>query len=293
MARILLIEDNLANRQLMTYLLHAFGHAVLEAETAEEGCIRASEEPDLILCDIHLPDSDGYQVARYLKSHPRLRSIPLVAVTALAMVGDRDRGLKAGFDGYLSKPIDPEAFVRQVEGFLNTQAPDPRGISSPPVSHLSEPAAVSKLPAVQPPHHELADKKAVLVVDNLTVNLELARSILEPFGYQVRTARSVNEALSAVRVERCDLILSDVCIGQDSGFNFLRAVLADADLKTIPVVFITSTMLDLNVQAEALAMGAARYLTRPIEPETLLAEIAECLAQWEDRAVQHGDHSHR
>ncbi len=118
-ARILIVEDNPANLELMSYLLSAYGHKVLAAESGREGLqIAARENPDLIVCDVQLPDIDGFEVARWVKSHPQLRAIPLVAVTALAMVGDRDRVLAAGCDGYLSKPIDPEAFVRQMESFL-------------------------------------------------------------------------------------------------------------------------------------------------------------------------------
>ena len=85
-ARILIIEDNPANLELMTYLLSAFGHTVLTAEDGRQGLATArGEGPDLIVCDIQLPEMDGYEVARWLKSDPDLRTVPLVAVTALAM----------------------------------------------------------------------------------------------------------------------------------------------------------------------------------------------------------------
>lgn len=119
-ARILVIEDNAANLDLMVYLIGAFGHIAVSARDGEEGLRAAAEmKPDLILCDVDLPKLDGYEVVRRLKSDPDCRSIPAVAVTALAMVGDRDRVLMAGFDGYLPKPIDPEALVQQINGFVN------------------------------------------------------------------------------------------------------------------------------------------------------------------------------
>src|SRR5262245_54688307 len=103
-ARILIIEDNPTNLDLMTYLLTAFGHTALTAADGEEGLEAVRREvPDLIICDVQLPQMDGYEVARWLKSHPQFRAIPLVAVTALAMVGDRDKMLAAGFDGYIAK----------------------------------------------------------------------------------------------------------------------------------------------------------------------------------------------
>jgi CheY-like chemotaxis protein len=120
---ILVIEDHVDNLDLMRYLLGAFGYTALSAEDGVTGIALAeSEGPDLILCDIQLPDIDGFEIARRLKRHARLREIPLVAITALAMVGDRERVLAAGFDGYISKPINPETFVGNVEIFLKTAA---------------------------------------------------------------------------------------------------------------------------------------------------------------------------
>jgi len=118
--RLLVIEDNPQNLELMSYLLRAFGHTVLAARNGAEGIEMARREMlDLIICDIHLPGVDGYEVAQHLKRHPVLRQIPLVAVTALAMVGDRDKVLAAGFDGYIDKPIIPEEFVTQIEAFMH------------------------------------------------------------------------------------------------------------------------------------------------------------------------------
>ena len=119
MARILISEDNQANMQLMVYLLRAFGHDTTEAVEGESGLAAAQcQPPDLILCDLQMPGMDGYEVARQIRLEPQLKAISLIAVTAYAMVGDRDKVLAAGFDGYISKPINPEVFVRQVEFFL-------------------------------------------------------------------------------------------------------------------------------------------------------------------------------
>jgi len=119
MARILAIEDNPTNLELMAYLLRAFGYEVLEATDGEVGlAVARRERPDLIICDVQMPGVDGYEVARQLKSDPTLRMIPLLAITALAMVGDRDKVLAAGFDGYIAKPLTPQTFVQQVAAFL-------------------------------------------------------------------------------------------------------------------------------------------------------------------------------
>src|SRR5438128_2265567 len=109
--RVLVIEDNAANRELMTYLLQAFGHETLVAHDGEAGleAIR-KERPDLVICDVQLPKLSGHELASRVKAQPVLNAIPLIAVTAFAMVGDREKALAAGFDGYLPKPIAPETF---------------------------------------------------------------------------------------------------------------------------------------------------------------------------------------
>ena len=122
MGRVLMVEDNPENLELMRYLLHAFGHVTLSAGNGEDGVeIALRERPDVIVCDIDMPKLDGYGVARALNICPTFRRAPLIAVTALAMVGDREKVLAAGFDGYIGKPIEPTTFVRDIEAFLGSR----------------------------------------------------------------------------------------------------------------------------------------------------------------------------
>lgn len=118
-ARILLIEDNAQNQYLTTFLLERGGHEVIAAENGARGLALArSRRPDLILLDIQLPGMDGHAVARAIKSDPELRDIPIIAVTSYAMVGDREKCLEAGAEGYIEKPIDPDTFVNEIERYL-------------------------------------------------------------------------------------------------------------------------------------------------------------------------------
>jgi two-component system cell cycle response regulator len=117
-AHVLVIEDNDANLELMTYLLRAFGHAPEAARDGRQGIEMAVQGAfDVVICDMQLPEHDGFEVADAIRRRCG-HSVPLVAVTAFAQVGDRERVLAAGFDGYISKPIVPETFVRQVEAFI-------------------------------------------------------------------------------------------------------------------------------------------------------------------------------
>jgi len=103
----------------MVYLITACGHEAVEAHEGAEGLRKArSESPALILLDIHMPQMDGYEVARRLRADPDCSRIPLVAVTALAMVGDREKILASGFNGYIAKPIEAEVLLPQINAFL-------------------------------------------------------------------------------------------------------------------------------------------------------------------------------
>jgi two-component system, cell cycle response regulator DivK len=116
---ILLIEDNEQNTYLATFLLESHGCTVVAASDGLTGIeLAAGQKFDLILLDIQLPIMDGYQVAKALRDNPATRNIPIVAVTSYAMMGDREKSLAAGCDGYLEKPINPETFVSEIERFL-------------------------------------------------------------------------------------------------------------------------------------------------------------------------------
>ena len=117
--KILYIEDNPENRMLVRAVLEAAGYDLVEAEDGLAGIEAAiREEPALILLDINLPGVDGYEIVAILKSFPNLASTPVIAVTAYAMQGDRQRTLVAGCDGYIQKPINVDMFPRQVAEFL-------------------------------------------------------------------------------------------------------------------------------------------------------------------------------
>jgi CheY-like chemotaxis protein len=119
-ARVLVVEDNEMNMQLVEYLLEEGGYQIVKAASGEEALstARGGEAVDLILMDIHLPGIDGLSVIREMKADPQTGSIPILALTAHAMRGDKDRFLEAGCDGYISKPIDVKTFLTSIRSYL-------------------------------------------------------------------------------------------------------------------------------------------------------------------------------
>ncbi len=113
--RILLVEDNPDNFELVRFLLEQGGHQVLAATNGRQGIDTArKEKPDLVLMDLSLPEVDGWAAARQLKDDPQTADIPLLALTAHTLPGDRMRALESGFNGFISKPIDIKTFPEKI-----------------------------------------------------------------------------------------------------------------------------------------------------------------------------------
>jgi len=120
MARILLVEDNELNRDMLSRRLMRRGYQVEMAADGIEGLKLADTcEPDLILLDLSLPEMDGWEVLRHLKQDPKMKGIPVIALTAHALVTDRNRALEAGFDDYDIKPVEIPRLLKKVEDLLN------------------------------------------------------------------------------------------------------------------------------------------------------------------------------
>src|ERR1700726_663273 len=128
MIRVLIAEDNAVNRELLRELLELRGYTVLEACDGQEALhVIEQTQPELLLLDIGMPVMDGFAVIRRIREDPRLAQLPVVAVTAYAMRGDQERILNSGFDGYLSKPINPSSLAEELARVLvkHNQAADP------------------------------------------------------------------------------------------------------------------------------------------------------------------------
>ena len=249
-ARILIIEDNATNMELMVYLLRAFGYTPLAAYDGEEGVRMArSELPDLIICDVHLPKLDGYGVVAELKKDPALRKIPALAVTALAMVGDRERLLEAGFNGYIGKPIEPDLFVAELESFL------PGAPSTPAKNDIS----------------------TILIVDDHVLNREFLTALLGYSGHRLLEAADGVEGLELMRTERPDLIISDILMPNMDGYEFVTRVHENPVLADVPIIFYTATYREQEAILLAQACGVRWVLPKPSDPDVIVRTVNEAL----------------
>jgi len=260
-ATILLVEDTPDNLKLMTYLLRAYGHTVLAVESGEEALAAATtHRPDVVIMDIQLPGIDGYQALQRLRADPERPAIPVIAVTANAMVGNRDQALAAGFDGYITKPINPTDFVPAIEAHLTAAL---RG---------SQPAR-KKPTTTAPKSEKLPQRGRILAVDDRRANLTLLRSVLQPRGYTVTCAADSEQALALARADRPDLILCDIHLGNKSGTEALRQLRAVPELADVPFAFLSAT----SVPSSGPVLDGVPVIYKPIEPELLLSHVAALL----------------
>jgi CheY-like chemotaxis protein len=129
MSTVLIAEDNSVNRELLRELLEARGYTVAEACNGQEALQMIEQaRPDILLLDLGMPVLDGFAVIRKIRENPRLAGLPVLAVTAYAMQGDREKVLNSGFDGYLSKPVNSRSLVEELDRLLSERG----GRNAPP-----------------------------------------------------------------------------------------------------------------------------------------------------------------
>ncbi|MEA2360974.1 MAG: hypothetical protein QOD71_119 [Thermoleophilaceae bacterium] len=256
-ATILVIEDNSDNMELMRFLLEAFGYTPLLAAGGAEGIRLAREQrPDLILMDVQMPEMDGHQATTEIRKQAGLEGCPVVAVTAFAMVGDQERLLSSGFDGYISKPISPDTFITQVERFL------------PPALHGGPASAGS------------AHKSSILILDDRADDRAWLATLLGHAGYSVLEASTGEEALRIAHDEQPDLVISDILMPVMNGYEFVRRLRSDPATAGTSVVFCTANYENYaegELRHQAEASGVSHFIPKPCDPGKVVSTVADAL----------------
>ncbi|NET38504.1 MAG: response regulator, partial [Cyanothece sp. SIO1E1] len=303
MVKILLVEDNELNRDMLSRRLKRRGYEVAIAKDGLEGLSRAtSEQPDLILMDMSLPQLDGWEVTQKLKADDHTRSIPIIALTAHAMVGDREKTLAAGCDDYDTKPVDLKRLLQKIEALVTnpitpinakvaakqpvavaTQAPESvifQPIISQPSSTFPDVAApiansMVESPAlnhgVAPADHD-AEVARLLIVDDIEENRDMLSRRLQRRGYSIIDADSGETALDIISREKLDLVMLDIMMPGIDGLKTLQRIRQSYSQVQLPVIMVTAK--DQNDEiARAFELGANDYITKPIDFTIAMARI--------------------
>lgn len=260
MARILIVEDNRDHLELMAYILRSHGHTILSAGSAESGWTMSEccEQIDLLICDLGLPRLGGLQLVRRIRLSERYTSVPIMAVTA-GSLGQAHEAFDAGVNRYVLKPIEPVLFIREVNGCLG-------------IDHLPPAQAPPSSKALTPQR-----RAAILTVDDKPANLQLVAALLEPIGYRVIHAGGVEEGLAQAREKHPDLIITDVHMGDGSGFDLIRRLQLDPNLSEIPWLVTSATYLAMDDRAKQFNLNESNFILQPWDAQDLIARISNRL----------------
>jgi CheY-like chemotaxis protein len=260
-ARVLIIEDNQANMDLMVYLLSAFGHQPLSAVDGVQGlAIARSEQPDLIICDIHLPKLDGYGVVRALKDGSATRAIPVLAASALP-VSDGGAALRAaGFDGHLPKSLEPDTLIPSIDRHL------PPALRSGGQPAMDDGAADSMGAATR----TTPQPARILLLDAAPDDCGLVASILLYYGYAVTVVTTDRQAADCAG-QHFDLLLCDLDNSRPANAAFLQQTLPR--WPQLPLVLIRSAAAE-QVDDLLASRKPVLVLSHPLEPQQLADALA-------------------
>jgi CheY-like chemotaxis protein len=272
MTKILLVEDNEMNQDMLSRRLQRRGYELLFAMDGAKGVeIAQIELPDLILMDISLPIMDGWEATRRIKADPRTRSIPIIALTAHAMVGDRDKCVAAGCDDYDTKPVELSRLLEKMETLLANR----QGIAAA-VTTISQtpppPAAVVTPTATTPARIVDPTSATILVIDDNEMNRDMLGRRLERSGYTMLLASGGKEGLDIIAKQPVDLVLLDIMMPDLSGIETLQIIRSQYSLAQLPVIMATAKDRSEDMM-EAFEQGANDYVTKPIDLPVVLARI--------------------
>ena len=261
-ARILVVDDVPANVRMLTAQLSA---AYYQVDTATSGaaCIEALRPgavlPDVILLDVMMPDMDGFETCRHLKADPATWHIPVLMVTALGQPEDRVRGLDAGADDFLTKPIDFDTLIARVRGLVRLK----RGADE----WRLRMGAVEEFGLALRPQATLTDRSA-LVIDDWEPWSRAAEDALGRDGVHTRAATGAASAFAVLDGVRPDLIVLSLSLADEDALQLLSRLQVDPRCSGTPVLVVAETRDRLLT---ALDMGASDWLSRPVDPNELRA----------------------
>lgn len=262
---VVLADDNEMTIAFLSDYLEQKGYGVSVARNGLEAIARASEEhPDIILMDIQMPKMDGLEAIRRVRANPELAHIPIIALTALVMPGDRERCLDAGATDYISKPVRLQGLMQVMQAHLEHARPG------------SIPREMPQSPGTLMQRGE-GSRGRILIVDAMPGNLHFLATMLIQHGYAVSTVGTGQGALEYIYSHSPDLILLDIALPDISGHEVCQRLKVDEETCDLPVIFISASTETLD-KVNAFVSGGVDYITRPFQFEEVLVRVQNQLA---------------
>ncbi len=275
-ARILVVDDEPQNLELIEALLPPEGYQVFTAGSGEEGLAAAHEKkPDLIILDLMMPGLSGFEVCARVKTHPQTAGIPVLFVTALTQDADKARALAAGGDDFLTKPFQRTELLARIEALLKVRHVNrdlDRALEylheAELDRHLQQDGKPS-IPSPPPP-----SSGVILIVDDEALPRRLYADLLLEAGYRIFEAKDGPQALEVARREAIDVVLLDIMMPGMSGLEVLSN-LGDL-IPDSPVVIVTAHPTSENA-ITALRLGAFDFIVKGFKNEMMLSTVSRAL----------------
>jgi two-component system cell cycle response regulator len=265
-ARILVVDDTPRNlRLLVARLTHEY-YMVSTAENGAEALAKIEQEtPDLVLLDIMMPEMDGFEVCRRIRANPETATIPVVMVTALSDVSDRVKGLEAGADDFLTKPINEVALLARVRSLLRLKVIADEWHLREKTAHQFGTQPTSETS----PSGDIANSH-ILLLDDDPAGLENLGGILTSLSASVDTAGKIADAASMARTGFYDLIFSSLDLKNEDGLQICPQLRTNEASRHLPIL-LTAQEGEIARVAKGLDLGANDYLLHPIDRNELIA----------------------
>jgi two-component system cell cycle response regulator len=265
-ARILIVDDTPLNLKLLQAKLTHEYYLVITAENGQEALEKVeSEKPDLILLDIMMPGMNGFEVCTKLKENPITANIPVVIVTALSDVTDRVRGLEAGADDFLTKPINDIALMARIRSLLRLKViTDELQLRQRTTLQFATGMTLEQNHVV-----DMSSSRVLLIEDDST-DKNFVRETLLKMTASVDVSDKVSDAASMARTGYYDVVIASLNLLNEDGLHICTQMRSDMTTRQLPILLIANGD-DMPRVAKGLDLGANDYLLRPLDPNELIA----------------------
>jgi two-component system cell cycle response regulator len=264
-ARILIVDDTPLNVKLLAAKLAHDYYIISTATNGVEALAKvAAEKPDLVLLDVMMPEMDGFETCRRLKSDPATAYIPVVIITALSDVADRVRGLAAGADDFLGKPINDLALMARIRSLLRMKILMDEW-------RLREATALQLSPSAEPLVDPLNVRDSrILIVDDQKADGEFIHQALAPLSAHIAQVSTVTQAEDALASGAYDLVFSNLDLHDEDGLTICSRLRTNPATRHVPILLLANPD-EVTRVAKGLDLGANDYLLRPFDTHELFA----------------------